>query len=109
MCSVEDMARRGLEGHLRARQEQGTCTAVDRADSRTCCLQAMVPEALELLADAVLNPKFQSWEVAEQVRLGREGGMQSRGVLAAGRARRVRPPVFWGKLGRRACEQESEG
>jgi len=27
-----------------------------------------VPEALEVLADAVLNPKFQSWEVAEQVK-----------------------------------------
>jgi processing peptidase subunit alpha len=27
-----------------------------------------VPEALELLADAVLNPRFQSWEVAEQVK-----------------------------------------
>lgn len=27
-----------------------------------------VPEALELLADAVVNPKFQSWEVAEQVK-----------------------------------------
>ncbi len=26
-----------------------------------------VPEALELLADAVLNPKFQGWAVAEQV------------------------------------------
>ncbi len=30
--------------------------------------KATVPEALEVLADAVLNPKFQSWEVAEQVR-----------------------------------------
>ena len=29
--------------------------------------KATVPEALEVLADAVLNPKFQSWEVAEQV------------------------------------------
>lgn len=28
-----------------------------------------VPEALEILADAVLNPKFQSWEVADQVQL----------------------------------------
>ncbi|GAB4821951.1 hypothetical protein N2152v2_008997 [Parachlorella kessleri] len=27
-----------------------------------------VPEALEVLADAVLNPKFQSWEVAEQIK-----------------------------------------
>jgi processing peptidase subunit alpha len=27
-----------------------------------------VPEALEVLADAVLNPKFQSWDVAEQLR-----------------------------------------
>ena len=27
-----------------------------------------VPEALEIVADAVLNPKFQSWEVAEQVK-----------------------------------------
>ena len=27
-----------------------------------------IPEALEVLADAVLNPKFQSWEVAEQVK-----------------------------------------
>eukprot|EP00887_Chlorella_sp_A99_P006439 scaffold3.g6439.t1 len=27
-----------------------------------------IPEALELLADAVVNPKFQSWEVAEQVK-----------------------------------------
>jgi processing peptidase subunit alpha len=30
--------------------------------------KATVPEALEILTDAVLNPKFQSWEVAEQVR-----------------------------------------
>lgn len=30
--------------------------------------KATVPEALEVLADAVLNPKFQAWEVAEQVR-----------------------------------------
>lgn len=29
--------------------------------------KASVPEALELLTDAVLNPKFQAWEVAEQV------------------------------------------
>lgn len=34
------------------------------------CTKASVPEALELLADAVLNPKFQSWEVAEQVCCG---------------------------------------
>jgi processing peptidase subunit alpha len=34
--------------------------------------KATVPEALELLADAVLNPKFQSWEVAEQVARMRE-------------------------------------
>lgn len=27
-----------------------------------------VPEALEVLTDAVLNPKFQSWEVAEQIK-----------------------------------------
>jgi predicted Zn-dependent peptidase len=27
-----------------------------------------IPEALELLADAVINPKFQGWEVAEQVK-----------------------------------------
>ena len=27
-----------------------------------------VPEALEIVADAVLNPKYQSWEVAEQVK-----------------------------------------
>lgn len=32
------------------------------------CTKATIPEALEVLADAVLNPKFQSWEVAEQVR-----------------------------------------
>ena len=32
------------------------------------CTKASIPEALEVLADAVLNPKFQSWEVAEQVR-----------------------------------------
>lgn len=31
------------------------------------CTKATIPEALEVLADAVLNPKFQSWEVAEQV------------------------------------------
>lgn len=30
--------------------------------------KATVAEALELLSDAVLNPKFQSWEVAEQIR-----------------------------------------
>ncbi|EFN54308.1 hypothetical protein CHLNCDRAFT_36005 [Chlorella variabilis] len=30
--------------------------------------KATIPEALEVLTDAVLNPKFQSWEVAEQVR-----------------------------------------
>lgn len=32
--------------------------------------KATVPEALEILTDAVLNPKFQSWEVAEQVGVG---------------------------------------
>lgn len=26
-----------------------------------------VPEALEVLADAVLNPRFTTWEVAEQM------------------------------------------
>lgn len=36
-----------------------------------------VPEALEILADAVLNPKFQSWEVAEQVRHGSREGKNS--------------------------------
>jgi processing peptidase subunit alpha len=30
--------------------------------------KASVAEALEVLADAVLNPKFQSWEVAEQIK-----------------------------------------
>ena len=30
--------------------------------------KATVPEALELLADAVLNPKFAAWEVAEQAK-----------------------------------------
>lgn len=30
--------------------------------------KASIPEALEILTDAVLNPKFQAWEVAEQVR-----------------------------------------
>ena len=30
--------------------------------------KATLPEALELLADAVLNPKLHAWEVAEQVR-----------------------------------------
>jgi hypothetical protein len=39
-----------------------------------------VPEALEVLADAVLNPKFQSWEVAEQVRGGRGLGAVSLAV-----------------------------
>jgi predicted Zn-dependent peptidase len=29
--------------------------------------KASIPEALEILTDAVLNPKFQAWEVAEQV------------------------------------------
>ncbi|PRW59704.1 mitochondrial-processing peptidase subunit alpha-like [Chlorella sorokiniana] len=32
------------------------------------CTKATIPEALEVLADAVLNPKFQAWEVAEQIR-----------------------------------------
>lgn len=32
------------------------------------CPKVAVPEALEVLADAVLNPKFQPWEVAEQVK-----------------------------------------
>ena len=39
--------------------------------------KATVPEALEVLADAVLNPKFQSWEVAEQV-----GGCRGEGAPA---------------------------
>ena len=43
--------------------------------------KASVPEALELLTDAVLNPKFQSWEVAEQAR--RQRG-QAAGRRAAG-------------------------
>lgn len=38
------------------------------------CTKASVPEALELLADAVLNPKFQAWEVAEQVGAWRQQG-----------------------------------
>lgn len=42
--------------------------------------KATVPEALEVLADAVLNPKFQSWEVAEQV----GGSCLKRGGLAEG-------------------------
>ena len=36
--------------------------------------KATLPEALELLADAVLNPKLHAWEVAEQVRLRRLWG-----------------------------------
>lgn len=48
-----------------------------------------VPEALEVLADAVLNPKFQSWEVAEQVReskyfVGMLGGWNSGGWAGKG-------------------------
>lgn len=45
------------------------------------CTKATIPEALEVLADAVLNPKFQSWEVAEQVRGRRrlEGSVQCGG------------------------------
>ena len=30
-------------------------------------MKTNVPEALEVLADAVLNPRFTTWEVAEQV------------------------------------------
>ena len=41
------------------------------------CPKDTIPEALEVLADAVLNPKFQSWEVAEQVG-GWVGGWQWR-------------------------------
>ncbi|KAK9811331.1 hypothetical protein WJX72_002016 [[Myrmecia] bisecta] len=32
------------------------------------CVKTNVPEALEVLADAVLNPKFDSWVVAEQLK-----------------------------------------
>ena len=30
-------------------------------------VKSNVPEALEILADAVLNPRFTTWEVAEQI------------------------------------------
>ena len=31
-------------------------------------VKSNVPEALEILADSVLNPKFNAWEVKEQVK-----------------------------------------
>lgn len=43
-----------------------------------------MPEALELLADSVLNPKFQSWEVAEQVGGHWQGGAGVLGSSGAG-------------------------
>ena len=30
-------------------------------------VKSNVPEALEILADAVLNPRFTTWEVADQI------------------------------------------
>jgi hypothetical protein len=49
--------------------------------------KATVPEALEVLADAVLNPKFQSWEVTEQVgdcrRQGRAAPVQAAQAAAS--------------------------
>jgi hypothetical protein len=53
--------------------------------------KATVPEALEILTDAVLNPKFQSWEVAEQVGVGGGGGgWQPQAPAAAARQARGR-------------------
>ena len=31
-------------------------------------VKSNVPEALEILADSVLNPKFNAWEVKEQIK-----------------------------------------
>ena len=36
------------------------------------CVRSAVPEAVEILADAVCNPKFLPWEVAEAIARMRE-------------------------------------
>ena len=56
-----------------------------------------VPEALELLADAVINPKFSSWEVAEQVGRG-VGGGGGPGRVAGSAGRRYWPAGGAGRL-----------
>lgn len=62
-----------------------------------------VPEALELLADAVVNPKFQSWEVAEQVRHRRGPPTWAAAAAAAAAVRQS------SSRGQRAAGRRREG
>jgi mitochondrial-processing peptidase subunit alpha len=43
------------------------CAAPPQIAYNIDVVRDLVPEALEILVDAVLNPKFHEWEVAEQV------------------------------------------
>ena len=62
-CSDNHLGRRGSQ----------TCSGCVQVAYNIDVVKTNVPEALEVLADAVLNPRFTTWEVAEQlVRLERD-------------------------------------